>query len=121
MNILVMGGTQFNGLALVHELARAGHCVTILNRGKTEAQLPSGIERLICDRTDHAGLKATLTGLEWDCVYDISAYRPEDEHTIRFDDLDIAVDWPVSDPVLSDKDRAAPRLCDAPVLPVFQT
>jgi len=78
MNVLVMGGTQFNGLALVHELARAGHCVTILNRGKTEANLPSGIERLTCDRTDHAALKATLAGLEWDCVYDISAYRPED-------------------------------------------
>ncbi len=78
MNILVMGGTQFNGLALVHELARAGHGVTILNRGKTEAQLPSKIERLICDRTDHTALKASLTGRDWDCVFDISAYRPED-------------------------------------------
>jgi len=50
----------------------------------------------------------------------VGAYRPEDEHTIRFDDPDIAVDSPASDPILSDKDRAAPRLCDAPVLPVFQ-
>ena len=30
--VLVMGGTQFNGLALVHELVRSGHDVTILNR-----------------------------------------------------------------------------------------
>ena len=49
MDVLVMGGTQFNGLALVHELARAGHRVTILNRGKTEAALPVGIARLICE------------------------------------------------------------------------
>ena len=82
MNILVMGGTQFNGLALVHELARAGHRVTILNRGKTEARLPSNVDRLICDRTDLAGLKATLGKRDWDCVYDISAYRPEDVATM---------------------------------------
>ncbi|MFP6640053.1 MAG: NAD-dependent epimerase/dehydratase family protein [Myxococcota bacterium] len=78
MNVLVMGGTQFNGLALVHELVRAGHTVTILNRGQTEARLPAGIDRLTCDRTDHAALKSTLTGRDWDCVYDISGYRPED-------------------------------------------
>ena len=82
MNVLVMGGTQFNGLALVHELARAGHAVTILNRGKTEAQLPSNILRLTCDRTDHAALKATLANRDWDCVFDISAYRPEDVATM---------------------------------------
>jgi len=78
MRVLVMGGTQFNGLALVHELARTGHRVTILNRGKTDADLPSGIERLICDRTDHAALVKTLEGHDFDCVFDISAYRPED-------------------------------------------
>ncbi|MDG2335321.1 MAG: NAD-dependent epimerase/dehydratase family protein [Myxococcota bacterium] len=82
MNTLVMGGTQFNGLALVRELARAGHTVTILNRGKTEARLPSGIERLTCDRTDHSALKKTLAGRDWDCVFDISAYRPEDVSTM---------------------------------------
>jgi nucleoside-diphosphate-sugar epimerase len=78
MHVLVMGGTQFNGLALVHELARAGHRVTILNRGKTQAALPMGVERLVCDRTDHAALRAVLGPRDWDCVFDISAYRPED-------------------------------------------
>ena len=82
MNVLVMGGTQFNGLALVHELMRAGHEVTILNRGKTEASLPAGVRRLVCDRSDHAALKSTLQGQDWDCVYDISAYRPEDVATM---------------------------------------
>ena len=35
MRVLVMGGTQFNGLALVRELVRTGHDVTVLNRGQT--------------------------------------------------------------------------------------
>ncbi|MEE9280247.1 MAG: NAD-dependent epimerase/dehydratase family protein [Myxococcota bacterium] len=78
MRVLVMGGTQFNGLALVHELAKSGHDVTILNRGQTKAKLPPGIRRLVCDRTDHARMREILAREEFDCVQDISAYRPED-------------------------------------------
>jgi len=78
MNVLVMGGTQFNGLALVHELARAGHAVTILNRGKTEARLPSGIRRLQCDRREEDAMRALFEGESFDCVFDISAYLPRD-------------------------------------------
>jgi nucleoside-diphosphate-sugar epimerase len=78
MKILVMGGTQFNGLALVRELVRAGHDVSICNRGKTAAELPLSVARLVADRTDPAALRAALAGRDWDCVFDISAYRPED-------------------------------------------
>jgi nucleoside-diphosphate-sugar epimerase len=78
MKVLVMGGTQFNGYALVKELARRGHDVTIVNRGRTEATLPHGVARLLCDRTDDAAMRETLGGLEFDCIHDVSAYRPED-------------------------------------------
>ena len=78
VKVLVMGGTQFNGLALVRELARTGHDVTILNRGKSEAVLPRNVRRLYCDRTDAEKMRAVLRGEDFDCVQDISAYRPED-------------------------------------------
>ncbi len=39
MKVLVMGGTRFNGLALVQELVKWGHQVTVLNRGQSEARL----------------------------------------------------------------------------------
>jgi nucleoside-diphosphate-sugar epimerase len=78
MRMLVMGGTQFNGLALVHELARCGHDVTIVNRGRTEAPLPDGIHRLFADRTDHDQMRDVLGGLEFDVVLDMSAYHPDD-------------------------------------------
>lgn len=78
MKVLVMGGTMFNGLALVRELSRHGHAVTVLNRGKTPADLPRGVERLIADRTDPAALAGALSGLEFDAVFDVSAYRLED-------------------------------------------
>jgi nucleoside-diphosphate-sugar epimerase len=78
VKVLVMGGTSFNGLALVRELAKTGHDVTICNRGKTEARIPFGVKRISCDRMDVAGLKGALGGQDYDVIYDISAYTPQD-------------------------------------------
>lgn len=41
-------------------------------------------------------------------------YRREHDHAIRFDDAAIAIDWPIGDPQLSDKDAAAPLLAEIP-------
>jgi dTDP-4-dehydrorhamnose 3,5-epimerase len=46
-------------------------------------------------------------------------YAPECERSIAWDDPAIGIEWPVDEPLLSPKDRAAPRLADAPVLPIF--
>ena len=78
MRVLLMGGTLFNGLALMHELVRQGHDVTICNRGRTEADLPAGVNRLIADRSDPASVRAAIGGQDWDCVQDMTAYHPED-------------------------------------------
>jgi dTDP-4-dehydrorhamnose 3,5-epimerase len=46
-----------------------------------------------------------------DVLYRISSYYdPELERGIAWDDPEIAVDWPIRYPVLSDRDRSAPRL-----------
>ena len=47
-------------------------------------------------------------------LYKVSApYSAEHDRTIRFDDPDVAVEWPfVTDPLLSAKDRNAPLLRD---------
>jgi nucleoside-diphosphate-sugar epimerase len=78
MRVLVMGGTQFNGLALVRELVRCGHEVTVLNRGVTQAALPRSVRRLQGDRTDAARMRELFAREEFDCVQDMSAYHPED-------------------------------------------
>ena len=35
-------------------------------------------------------------------------YSPENDRSIRFDDEEIGVEWGVSDPILSEKDKNAP-------------
>jgi dTDP-4-dehydrorhamnose 3,5-epimerase len=41
-------------------------------------------------------------------------YAPADEASVRWNDPELGVEWPVSDPVLSAKDAGAPLLCDLP-------
>jgi nucleoside-diphosphate-sugar epimerase len=73
-----MGGTMFNGLALTRELAKHGHDVTVVNRGKTPVELPLGVQRRFADRTDPAAIANALGRDEWDVAYDVNAYRPDD-------------------------------------------
>lgn len=43
-----------------------------------------------------------------------AAYSPADERGIRWDDPALGITWPVTDPILSKRDAAAPLLADAP-------
>src|ERR1700728_1855231 len=73
-----MGGTRFNGLALVQELVKWGHDVTVLNRGRSEAHLPRAVRRLYADRTNHEQLRDVLGREEFDVIQDLSGYSLED-------------------------------------------
>ena len=46
-------------------------------------------------------------------------YSPASERGIAWNDPDLGIPWPVTSPLLSGKDAAAPRLKDAPLLPVY--
>ncbi len=42
-----------------------------------------------------------------------SVYDPATESGIAWDDPDVGVEWPLADPLLSERDKAAPRLAEA--------
>jgi dTDP-4-dehydrorhamnose 3,5-epimerase len=54
-----------------------------------------------------------------DVCYRVDAfYEPAYDLTVAFDDPDLAIPWGVDEPIVSDRDRSAPRLGD--VLPVVE-
>ncbi len=46
-------------------------------------------------------------------------YAPQHEVTVAWDDPDIGIQWPLANPVLSDKDQRGLRLKDVPVEKLF--
>jgi dTDP-4-dehydrorhamnose 3,5-epimerase len=48
-----------------------------------------------------------------DVLYKVSSYYdPETESGIAWDDPDVAIEWPISEPQLSERDRTAPKLAE---------
>jgi 2'-hydroxyisoflavone reductase len=74
LNLLVLGGTGFNGPHLVRHAVARGHRVTIFTRGRRDAELPNEVVRLKGDRN---GDLKSLEGKTWDAVVDDSATNPD--------------------------------------------
>ena len=73
MRLLVLGGTKFLGRAVVDEALERGHELTLFNRGETNPELYSEVEKL---RGDRDGDLSALEGRDWDAVFDPSGYVP---------------------------------------------
>lgn len=73
MRVLVLGGTQFIGRAVVDELL-GRHEVAVLNRG-TKPLWDTRITQLRADRTDPAAMTAALT-VGYDAIIDVSGTHP---------------------------------------------
>lgn len=73
MKILMIGGTQFLGRHLTESARKAGHEITLFNRGKTNPGLFADVEHIQGDRD--GGLSA-LDGRQWDVAIDTCGYVP---------------------------------------------
>ncbi|MFF6801722.1 NAD-dependent epimerase/dehydratase family protein [Streptomyces sp. NPDC012616] len=77
MRLLVLGGTEFAGRAVVEAALGRGWEVTVLNRGR-QAPVP-GTRSLTGDRTAPEGLAALAEG-DWDAVVDTWSAAPRAVH-----------------------------------------
>ncbi|MGV9456173.1 NAD-dependent epimerase/dehydratase family protein [Streptomyces sp. NPDC003635] len=73
MRLLMLGGTEFVGRAVVEAAVGRGWEVTVFHRGRHEA--PDGVRALHGDRTAEDGLAALAEG-EWDAVVDTWSGAP---------------------------------------------
>ncbi|HWB66240.1 MAG TPA: NAD-dependent epimerase/dehydratase family protein [Mycobacteriales bacterium] len=69
MRLLVLGGSQFVGRAVVEEALARGADVTTVSRGAS-GEPPAGVTWLPADRTEPAQLQAALRDGSWDAVID---------------------------------------------------
>ncbi|MFC0523771.1 NAD-dependent epimerase/dehydratase family protein [Pontibacillus salicampi] len=74
MKVLIIGGTQFVGRHITQTALDNGHEVTLFNRGKTNQDLFTDVEKIKGDRTKDLN---KLSHREWDVVIDTSGYHPE--------------------------------------------
>jgi len=64
--------------------------------------IPAGFGHGFCLLSDEA-----------DVIYRLSDYyEPELELGVAWDDPELGIEWPITDPILSDRDRNAPRLAE---------
>lgn len=73
LRILFLGGTGFIGPHHLRAAVERGHKVSVFNRGKSEADLPAAVERLVGDRNADLG---AIKNRDWDAVVDLQTYSP---------------------------------------------
>ena len=76
--------------------------VTLTSESGNQLLVPGGFDHAFCtlEPDTHVAYKVD------------NPYAPEAERSIRWNDPQLAVDWPTADPVLSARDAVAPLLAD---------
>ena len=82
MRILVIGGTRFIGLATVRYLSQQGHNVAVFHRGRTQSDLPTGVQQIIGEWAQIETFKQTFLDFAPDVVLDTIAFVEQDARMI---------------------------------------
>jgi dTDP-4-dehydrorhamnose 3,5-epimerase len=80
------------------------HGVDLSDENKRQLFVPEGLAHGFCVLSETADVVYKCTDF----------YAPEDEGGILWSDPDVAIQWPVASPLISDKDSRLPRLADLP-------
>jgi dTDP-4-dehydrorhamnose 3,5-epimerase len=78
--------------------------VTLSSENKRQFYVPPGYAHGFCVTSESAVFAYKCSDV----------YHPETERTIRWNDPQIAIDWPLAQPTVSQRDSSAPLLCELP-------
>ena len=86
--------------------------INLSNENKRQLFLPEGFAHGFCALSETAHVLYKCTDF----------YYPKDEGGILWSDPALAIDWPVAEPLISEKDKQFPCLADIPLerLPIYQ-
>lgn len=74
MNILVIGGTRFFGIPMVHRLIERGDDITIATRGLASDDFGDNVNRIVFDLSDEQSVRGAFKGRQYDIVIDKMGY-----------------------------------------------
>ena len=93
-------------LASAIDALRGGACIGVFPEGTIsvgrQMRARSGFGHGFCVLSDEADVDYQLS----------SYYDPATESGVAWDDPDIGVEWPIDEPLLSERDKTAPKLAD---------
>ncbi|WP_248926843.1 NAD-dependent epimerase/dehydratase family protein [Paenibacillus hamazuiensis] len=78
MKVLVLGGTGLISSQIVEQLLEAGHDVSVFNRGLRSLPYGDRVRSIVGDKTDAAGFRQTMSGVQADAVIDMISFNAED-------------------------------------------
>ena len=76
------------------------HGEIVSEKNRKQMWAPAGFARGFCVLSDYAEIQYKCTGL----------YNPKGESNILWDDAQIGIKWPITNPILSEKDKNAQTL-----------
>ncbi len=76
--------------------------VTLSAENFRQLYIPPGLIHGFCVTSEQAQVEYKCTAL----------YQPSDEFSVRWNDPELGIPWPIAEPLLSEKDRDAPLLRD---------
>jgi nucleoside-diphosphate-sugar epimerase len=82
MDVLVIGGTRFIGRAIVEELLRGGHRVTVYHRGKHPGEFSAPVIEKHGDRHDLPRFRADVAEISVDAVVDVIPMNGDDARAV---------------------------------------
>ena len=108
MKVLIIGGTRFVGLAITREAIARGHEVSVFHRSET---VPPRTELATHIQGDRLTDLSRLSGVDWDVVIDVCAYRPTEVDAVA-DELGAQISKYVLISTVSVYDDAIPPRSD---------
>ena len=78
--------------------------IYLTERNRKQVYIPPGFAHGFCAVSDEAEVVYKCTDV----------YHPAGERTILWNDPQLAIRWPVAEPILAEKDRRGLRFCEAP-------